>query len=507
MRMNPPEQNNKPIDSDEGPYRLSPVSAGDGASEREAKQDGTGGPDLASASGQARRLDLFIDNVQAGSTTGEYSCLASNSEGSVESRSQVVLAIPAVITSLPRNQTRLEGEKLELNCQAKALPANITYKWFFNQKPIQALKWFESRHLVQAHGTLVINTLYRDDQGEYKCQATNGLSHRAAAGASTPTGGLANQKLSAPIYAEASAYVTVEFPARITYSPQVQYLPLGLSGQIRCFVQAAPPVEFWTWTKNNAQFDPNVDPNIERLANGSLLIRQVSRDYEGTYRCTPFNKHGSAGSSAAMEVRVQEPPYFELRPAEFYKATLNDEVKIPCSARGIPKPNLIWRKLVIQAHQQQQQQQQPTEQQASQGQQSVISSSSMMATTTALPAPVLLADEATADESSSSSSLAAAGQSMDGPRDANKVIISRQQQRISDLSVDSQQELEQQQSVISYGKLPSDRSELKNAHLSLKHLKKEDHGKYECVIENEVATLIASTMLYIEGEFLVLFSL
>lgn len=59
---------------------------------------------------------------------------------------------------------------------------------------------------------------------------------------------------------------------------------------------------------------------------------------------------------------------------------------------------------------------------------------------------------------------------------------------------------DEQQSVIVYAKLPSDRSELRGSHLLLHSLRKEDHGRYECVVENEVATLIASTMLYIEGE-------
>lgn len=259
--------------------------------------------------------------------------MASNSEGSVEARSQVVLAVPAVIELAPRNQTRLEGERAELLCQAKALPANITYKWLFNDKPIQTLKWFESRYTLRRDGALTLHALHRDDQGLYRCQATNGLAHRSAQAAS--------QGHAAPIYAEAAAYLTVEYPARITHSPALQYLPLNLAGLIRCHWQAAPPVEFFTWTLNNQQFDPNVDPNVERLRNGSLLIKQVTRQYEGKYRCTPFNKHGSAGSSAVMEVRVEEPPYFEVRPAEFYKANLNGQLRMPCEARGSPKPNVF----------------------------------------------------------------------------------------------------------------------------------------------------------------------
>lgn len=422
-------QNKTPIETDGGAYRLwSPSGA-----RKSAPNPGAEGAALAHFGGQSSsQLDLFIDNVQAGTTTGEYKCLASNSEGSVEARSQVLLAVPAVITGMPRNQTRLEGERVELQCQAKALPSNITYKWLFNEKPIQTLKWFEARHTLRRDGTLVIHSVHRDDQGTYKCQATNGLAHRASR---PPQPGSSVQP--APIYAEAQAQLTVEYPARISHSPSVQYLPAGLSGQVRCFVQAAPPVEFFTWTLNNQQFDPNVDSNVERLSNGSLLIKEVSKKYEGKYRCTPFNKHGSAGSSAAMEVRVEEPPQFTIRPAEFYKANVNGHVKIACDAQGQPRPNISWRRVLPAGHHQSGANQNP---------------------------------ELSSEEPS--------------PAQSN--------------SQDSQAE----QSVIGeqiYSKLPSDRSEYKNSHLILHGLRKEDHGRYECVVENEVATLVASTMLYIEG--------
>lgn len=347
---------------------------------------------------------------------------------------------------------------MELQCQAKALPSNITYKWLFNDKPVQTLKWFEARHTVRRDGTLVIHSVHRDDQGAYKCQATNGLAHRTRPAATSVN------SQTAPIYAEAQAYLTVEYPARISHSPGVQYLPAGLSGQVRCFVQAAPPVEFFTWTLNNQQFDPNVDSNVERLANGSLLIREVSKKYEGKYRCTPFNKHGSAGSSAAMEVRVEDPPQWLVRPAEFYKANVNGHVKIPCDAHGQPRPNISWRRLISPGSP-------PTDTQA-------------------------IAPTTTGQTNESVANLIES--------DEHQVpTVTLESSTSGDQRTSSVNYLEQEQSVIVdqvYAKLPSDRSEYSNSHLILHGLRKEDHGRYECVVENEVATLVASTMLYIEGK-------
>lgn len=480
------------------------------------------------------QLDLFIDNIQPGATTGDYLCLASNSEGSVEARSQVVLALPAVITGMPRNLTRLEGEQAEFVCQAKALPANITYKWLFNDKPVQSLKLFESRYSVKRDGTLVIHSVHRDDQGDYKCQATNGLAHRhrqsstssparpLLAGAGSPQA-VRDSSLpvkAAPIYAEASAQLIVEYPARITYTPAIQYLPLALPGLIRCFYQANPAVEFFTWTLNNQQFDPNADRNVEQLKNGSLLIKQVSKQYEGKYRCAPFNKHGSAGSSAAMEVRVEEPPYFTLKPNVFYKAHLNGQVKIACDGNGLPRPNVYWRKVISSG---------PSSASGSaaqamisqhRGRQQATSSEqpNQQETVTGYSLTGLLVDEV-ADEPEpdqhlyvTAASTVAPGQQVaasltDKPAEQDRFSGSTGTGEHSggDLPTVGMEMAagDEQQSVITYAKLPSDRSEYVSPHLLFRALRKEDHGRYECVLENEVATLVTSTMIYIEGEFLI----
>jgi hypothetical protein len=94
-------------------------------------------------------------------------------------------------------------------------------------------------------------------------------------------------------------------PARVTYSPTIQYLPHGLSGIVRCFVQASPAFQFITWTKDRRPFDPNSTPGVVTLNNGSLLFQRVSHEHQGRYRCTPYNFHGTTGTSNAMEVLVR----------------------------------------------------------------------------------------------------------------------------------------------------------------------------------------------------------
>lgn len=94
-------------------------------------------------------------------------------------------------------------------------------------------------------------------------------------------------------------------PARVYYSPTIQYLPYGLSGIVRCYIRASPSFQFVTWTKDRRPFDPNSTPGVVTLNNGSLLFNRVSHEHQGIYRCTPYNIHGSSEPSQAMEVLVR----------------------------------------------------------------------------------------------------------------------------------------------------------------------------------------------------------
>ncbi|XP_054162906.1 protein turtle homolog B-like isoform X2 [Oppia nitens] len=317
--------------------------------------------------------ELRISNLQQ-SDIGDYMCLARNREGSTTANTKVIIAGPAVITAPPRNQTRLEGDQIEMICEAKALPSNVTHRWLHNGIDISQLSWLETRTIIRRDGTLFINPSTAEDSGQYTCEVSNGIG----------------------ISDTASAYLSVEYPARVTYSPTIQYLPHGLSGIVRCFIQAMPPFQFITWTKDRRPFDPNATPGVVTLNNGSLLFQRVSHEHQGRYRCTPYNLHGTAGTSNAMEVLVREPPKFTIRPNDMYQRSVNSEVVMPCDGVGQPKPNIIWRKA-----------------------------------------------------------------------DGNK--------------------------------LPKDRAFIRSGNLTIKSIKKEDHGIYECILENEIAILIATTLLLVNN--------
>ena len=74
----------------------------------------------------------------------------------------------------------------------------------------------------------------------------------------------------------------------MVYTETTQYIPRGLSGVIRCHVQANPPVQFVTWMKDKRALDLFGSEGLME-SNGTILIDKVSSEHEGEYVCTPYN--------------------------------------------------------------------------------------------------------------------------------------------------------------------------------------------------------------------------
>ncbi|XP_074597808.1 protein turtle-like isoform X2 [Brevipalpus obovatus] len=321
--------------------------------------------------------ELLIGPVQQ-TNIGEYACVARNQEGEVRSAARVVLAGPARIIRPPQNLTLPEGREVEFPCSAKALPSNVTVTWYYNGTEITAedTNQLQNRWSIKSDGSLVIRSIDPDDSGHYRCTVYNGIG--------TPD--------------SASAWLNVEFPARIYNTPELQFLPLGLSGMIKCHIRANPPIQWIDWTKDSRRIEERSSTNLIDMKNGSLRILRVTHKDQGQYTCVPYNKHGTASAPKTIQVIVRDPPVFTVKPEPEYSVQVNGEIKIPCQGvgQGIPKKGGNWRR------------------------------------SGGLP-------------------------------------------------------------------LPSQRAKVYDNYLEIKSIKKEDTGRYECYLQNDVATIIASTRLLVES--------
>ncbi|CAK9794811.1 Protein turtle [Anthophora quadrimaculata] len=254
---------------------------------------------------------------------GDYTCIARNGEGQISHTARVIIAGGAVITVPPTNQTKLEGENVQFTCEAKALPGNVTVRWFREGAPVTEVSALDTRVSIKADGSLVINPVSADDSGQYLCEVTNGIGDPQSA----------------------SAYLNVEYPAKVTFTPTVQYLPFRLAGVVQCYIKANPPLQYVTWTKDKRLLEPYQTKDIVVMNNGSLLFTRVNENHQGRYTCTPYNAQGTQGSSGPMEVLVRNPPVFTLEPEPIYQKKVGETVEMHCDAQeaeGTQKPTIQW---------------------------------------------------------------------------------------------------------------------------------------------------------------------
>ncbi|XP_059471530.1 protein turtle-like isoform X2 [Neocloeon triangulifer] len=266
--------------------------------------------------------ELRISNIRH-EDIGDYTCIARNGEGQISHTARVIIAGGAVIMVPPTNQTKLEGEKAQFSCEAKALPGNVTVKWYREGVPVKEVSSLETRVTVRRDGSLIVNPVSADDSGQYTCEVTNGIGEPQAA----------------------AAYLNVEYPAKVTFTPTIQYLPFRLAGVVQCYIKANPPLQYVTWTKDKRLLEPYQTKDIVIMNNGSLLFTRVNENHQGRYTCTPYNAQGTQGSSGPMEVLVRKPPVFTLEPESLYQRKLGESVEMVCEAQeaeGTQKPVIQW---------------------------------------------------------------------------------------------------------------------------------------------------------------------
>ncbi|XP_070133058.1 protein turtle isoform X6 [Drosophila bipectinata] len=256
---------------------------------------------------------------------GEYTCIARNGEGQVSHTARVIIAGGAVIMVPPTNQTKPEGEKVIFSCEAKAMPGNVTVRWFREGSPVREVAALETRVTIRKDGSLIINPIKPDDSGQYLCEVSNGIGDPQSA----------------------SAYLSVEYPAKVTFTPTVQYLPFRLAGVVQCYIKSSPQLQYVTWMKDKRLLEPYQMKDIVVMANGSLLFTTVNEEHQGQYSCTPYNAQGTAGASGIMDVLVRKPPAFTVEPETLYQRKVGDSVEMHCDAteaEGTDRPTIKWQR-------------------------------------------------------------------------------------------------------------------------------------------------------------------
>ncbi|XP_053702532.1 protein turtle homolog B-like isoform X4 [Synchiropus splendidus] len=254
---------------------------------------------------------------------GAYTCRAFSPQGEVIHTTRLLVQGPPFIVSPPENITVNISQDAFFTCQAEAYPRNLTYTWFWEEDNVFFKNDLKRRVSILIDGSLIIAQVKPEDAGKYTCAPSNSLGQ-------PPT---------------ASAYLTVQYPARVVNMPSVIYVAIGLPGFIRCPVDANPPVVMVKWKKDGLPLRIDKYPGWSQMEDGSIRVAEVTEDSLGTYTCMPYNVLGSMGWSPPAPLVLKDPPKFSVVPGGEYRQEVGRELVIPCEAEGDPFPNITWRKV------------------------------------------------------------------------------------------------------------------------------------------------------------------
>nr|XP_034995443.1 protein turtle homolog B isoform X1 [Zootoca vivipara] len=254
---------------------------------------------------------------------GAYTCRAYSIQGEAVHTTRLLVQGPPFIVSPPENITVNISQDAMFTCQAEAYPGNLTYTWHWEDENVYFKNDLKLRVRILIDGTLIIFRVKPEDAGKYTCIPSNSLGRSPSA----------------------SAYLTVQYPARVVNMPPVIYVPVGIHGYIRCPVEAEPPVTLVKWNKDGRPLHIEKFSGWSLMEDGSIRIEEATEEALGTYTCVPYNALGTMGQSPPARLVLKDPPYFTVLPGWEYRQEAGRELLIPCAAAGDPFPAIAWRKV------------------------------------------------------------------------------------------------------------------------------------------------------------------
>lgn len=129
-----------------------------------------------------------------------------------------------------------------------------------------------------------------------------------------------------------------EAPILEVYPDGPQTVTVGQAAQLSCRTIAGIPTPTTKWSRRDRRPLP---ARATEDYPGMLTFNEVNVEDSGEYECTANNVAGSV--SATVSLNVQQPPIVTLSPnVTEMLLTEGDELKLECSAHGIPLPTVVW---------------------------------------------------------------------------------------------------------------------------------------------------------------------
>ncbi|XP_036405709.1 protein sidekick-2 [Megalops cyprinoides] len=281
------------------------------------------GTELTRFSLEYRYLIPSLDRSHA----GFYRCIVRNRVGALlQRRTEVQVAFMGSFEEGERSQSVSQGEGAVIPAPRIRSFPQPQVTWFRDGRKIPP----SSRIAITLDNTLVILSTVAPDAGRYYVQAVNDKN--------------GENKTSQPITLSVD---NVGGPAdpiapTIIIPPRNTSVVSGTSEvTMECVANARPLIKLSiTWRKDGVVVTSGLSDFNRRLT----IISPVVSD-SGFYECEAVLRSSSVPSvSAGAYLHVLEPPQFVKEPERHITAEMEKVVDIPCQARGVPQPDIVWYK-------------------------------------------------------------------------------------------------------------------------------------------------------------------
>nr|CRZ24661.1 BMA-UNC-89, isoform b [Brugia malayi] len=268
--------------------------------------------------------------------TGEYRCVASNQYGDVWCDVTLTVQVPiseeegANEYAAPTFLRTLEGihakelEHVVLECKIVGEPMP-EIKWFKDKEEISANDThFKKETLPDGTARLIIDSVNKDDTGEFRCEAQNNFG-------TARTDAMLNvwYDFEVPVQSEISPEFAQELKAvQATEGQQISF---------ECRVVGVPVPEV-KWFRDGEEVKSDEHVRIESLPDGTnrLVIDSVSVEDQGNYRCEATNSAGSMSSKAPLTVHEVETLKLKKGLADT-KVEIGTKIRLFIEIEGKPK--------------------------------------------------------------------------------------------------------------------------------------------------------------------------
>ncbi|XP_052426981.1 protein sidekick-2 isoform X3 [Carassius gibelio] len=261
------------------------------------------------------------------SHAGFYRCIVRNRVGALlQRRTEVQVAYMGSFEEGERSQAISQGEGAVIPAPHIRCFPQPQVTWFRDGRKIPP----SSRIAITLDNTLVILSTVAPDAGRYYVQAVNDKNGENKTGQPIT---LSVENVGGPADPIAP---TIVIPPRNT-----SVISGTSEVTMECVANARPLIKLSiSWKKDGVPVRSGLSDFNRRLT----VLSPVVSD-SGFYECEAVLRSSSVPSvSAGAYLHVLEPPQFVKEPEKHITAEMEKVVDIPCQARGVPQPDIVWYK-------------------------------------------------------------------------------------------------------------------------------------------------------------------